>query len=123
MLEIVNINTVLLQLVCTNCKSTKVRRVVDGGAHCFACNTSVQVVETPKLDGRITKPDRSVVSVSIVGDVVDKVLELSVPFRELYTRNVHDAREELACFRKAGTFVLSHVGRVVSFTADGNPPM
>ena len=74
MLEIVNINSVLLQLVCTNCKSTKVRRTIDGGGYCFACNSSVEVAEIPKLDGKITKPDRSSLSVSIVGDVVNKVL-------------------------------------------------
>ena len=81
------------------------------------------MVETPKLHGRITKPDRSIVSVSIVGEVVDNMLGFPVPFRELYTRNVHDAREELACFRKAGTYVLSHVGQIVSYIADGNAPM
>lgn len=115
-----NINTVLLQLVCTECKSNKVRRTVDGGAHCFACNSAVEVIETPKLDGRITKPDRSTVSVSIIGDAVDKVLDFPVPFKDLYSRNVHDAREELASFRKAGTYVLSHVGRIVSYVSDGN---
>ena len=79
----------------------------------------MRVVETPKLDGRITRPDRSTVAVTIVGDIVDKVLELPEPFRDLYTRNVHDAREELACFKKAGTYVLSHVGRIVSYIPDG----
>ena len=113
----------LLQLVCTECKSMKVRRTVDGGGHSYACNVGVEVVETPKLDGRITKADRSFVSVSIVGDIVNKVLNLPIPFKDLYSRNVHDAREELACFRKAGTYVLSHVGRIVSYIADGNAPM
>ena len=66
-LEIVNVNTVLLQLVCTKCKSTKVQRTIDGGVHCFVCNTRVQVVEISKLDGELTKPDRSIVFVSIIG--------------------------------------------------------
>ena len=123
MLEIVNINTVLLQLVCTHCRSNKVRRTVDGGGHCFACNTGVEVVETPKLDGRITKPDGSVVFVTIIGDVVDKILGFPLPFKDMYTCNVHDTREELASIRKAGTYVLSHVGRIVSCIPDGNLAM
>ena len=49
------------------------------------------MVEILKLDGKIIKPDRSVISVSIVGEVVDKVLQFSTPFKDLYTRNVHDA--------------------------------
>ena len=56
------------------------------------------MVETPKLDGRITKPDRSFVSVTLVGDVVDKVLDMPIPFKDMYARNGHDAREEIACF-------------------------
>ena len=120
MLEIVNVNSVLLQLVCTNCKSTKVRRTIDGAGYCFACSFGVEVVEIPKLDGKIIKPDRSVISVTIAGEVVDKVLQFPTPFKDLYTRNVHDAREELACFRKPGTYVLSHVSRIVSCVPDVN---
>ena len=78
------------------------------------------MVEIPKLDARITRPDRSIVLVTVVGDIVDKVLALPTKFIDLYARNVHDAREELACFKKSGTYVLSHVGQVVSYIPDGN---
>ena len=80
-------------------------------------------METPKLDGKITKVDGSLVTVSIVGDLVDKVLGLSTPFKDFYNRSVHDAREELACFKKAGTYVLSHIGCIVSFVPDGDVPI
>lgn len=75
-MEVVNFNTVLMELFCTECKSAKVCRILGTGGHCFACGLTVQVLEEPKIDGRIIKLDEYFVCVSLVGDVVDKVLDL-----------------------------------------------
>ncbi|MCO5575581.1 hypothetical protein L7F22_029383 [Adiantum nelumboides] len=114
-LSFVNVNSVLIKRVCCVCKSNKVHKV-KGGEHCVVCERKIEVLEIPKLQGRICLYDDSVVHAQLIGDIVDRVLHLEKSFQQLYACSVLDTRETLTHASRTGTFKVNIAGHVIGFT-------
>lgn len=112
-LRILNFNGSLVVKKCAQCKSGNVCTTSSGG-YCYSCGDVPRLDEVVRLVGEISHNDVRT-EVSLIGDIVDKVLHLPKPLRTLLKEDDVEARIGLSDVLTAGMFYIDAKGKVIAY--------
>ncbi|MCO5607665.1 hypothetical protein L7F22_061863 [Adiantum nelumboides] len=102
-LEIININSLEVEYVCSFCKGRNVSRQICN-LFCYFWGQPVQIVKVLSLQAKINLQNCEAVMFILQGSVIETILNLPRPFLTLFDENLVELKSCLIALTRNGTF-------------------